>query len=164
MLEYTDSGVEPGESWFVVETRGPGASTLRVPIIMDHDRTYEHPDGPYGGWSDDDVSAIAVNPNPVRFDIGTPGDRQIQELCLTTTLGGALITELRVIGRGMRLMNARDLSGSSVSMATPFEADDLDTVEVEYVSDGSEVDGMVVISFINEHGKEMTLGVPVIVC
>ena len=67
ILEYTPSGTEPGDAWFVVETRGPGESTIRVPIVLDHEGIYEHPRGPGEMWTTRDVSAVAVNPNPVKF-------------------------------------------------------------------------------------------------
>ena len=109
-------------------------------------------------------SAVAVNPNPVKFELASSGDRQVQTLCLNSTKGDTEITELRVVGTGLRLINARDLYGLTVSMAPPLRADAIDTVDVEYVSDGTEMDGMLVLSFINEHGKEMTLGVPIYTC
>jgi len=148
-----------------VRTRGPGASTIRVPIILDHEGEYPEldpyawPSSPFG-----ELFAIAVSPNPVRFRVGSPGEVRSQELCISPTNGATLVTDFRVIGEGLDLVDARDRSGLPASIETPFEVGNVDTIDIQYTSNGSPLSGLLAISFINEYGTEMTLGVPVIIC
>lgn len=61
-------------------------------------------------------------------------------------------------------MDAQDRSGLPSSIETPFEVGNVDTIDIQYTSNGSPLSGLLAIGFINEYGTEMTLGVPVIIC
>ncbi len=162
-LDYRPTeGDRDAQSWLVVHTSDPTSPTLRVPIVFDDEGRYALPPMT-PGYDIRDWDHVWARPNPVRIRALEAGESTSVDICLDSENTPA-VTDVSVWGEGLTLVGVFDGDGSPCTIPTSPDGPYPRSLTVGYESSGSgDVDGVVMVTYVNTYGDAFTQGFPVLV-